>query len=636
MSTRALALCLTCFATATSPLAGALELLELNDILEGPTPTSRQQAPYSGTSSRSKTLPFAGKAALSKDTRVAKQEFSTRLMKPEELAYEKAVYILDFKSAIQLALRQSLTLESMKSKTKTAEYEKLSAISQLLPDISVGYRQSRFQGGIQVFDGNPELAYITTILPELKATLPINLAGQQFFDISSRDRLLLAAEYVEKLVTDQHLYYVSSDYLNLLNQHLAIQAAQQNLEESQAQLKFAKARFEEGLGVLLEVLEAQNEVDAQTKNMLRIKQEIIAANQRLNAHFGFSHTTTIIPVMESVTPLSVFDESTTDLDSLLQTALTTSPKAKQAFHRYEAAQLQMKSAIASLFPTLTASTYANLIGNEFDNLLTSRFAGVEINLNVLEGMGVTSYARIKQMQENTKRVMLDYEQTKRDIERDITTMYYGLENTKAQLPIAKNQLLTAEQGKDQAWGRYQNGVGSYLELLQSSSRLQGARTGYVGQQLEYRRKQLEIAYQVGALRNILLKQGLPQIVNLPTYGESSAATDQYAVTTRPIQAMNTASPSVSATPSQSSLSNQSRMLPGREKKQSSSMSYTSDTLPQPAMQGEYAPYAGSAYANPVEHPLAPPYLPSSSTMSRDAVPERVPKGYAVRVDGRTY
>jgi|GEM_PF-4376981 len=619
----ALCLCLVTVASVVSPAAMALEL---DDILEAPSSKNVQSVPYSGKAKTAAPLPFA----TQKDTRVAKQQFGTRLMKPEELAYDKAVYILDFKSAIQLALRRSLTLETIKSKTKSAGLDKLSSISQLLPDVSVGYRQSRFQGGIQVFDGNPELAYITTVLPELKATLPINLAGQQFFDISSRDKLLQTAEYVEKLVTDQHLYFVSSDYLNLLNQHLAIQAAQQNLEESQAQLKFAKARFEEGLGVLLEVLEAQNEVDAQTKNVLTIKQEIIAANQRLNAHFGFSHTTTIIPVMESVTPLSVFDESTTDLESLLQMALNQSPQAKQAFHRYEAAQQQMKAAIASLFPTLTASTYVNLIGNRLDNTLTSRYAGVQIDMNVLEGMGVTSYARIQEMKENTKRVMLDYEQTKRDIERDITILFHGLENTAAQLPIAKNQLLTAEQGKDQAWGRYQNGVGSYLELLQASSRLQGARTGYVAQQLDYRRKQLEVAFKVGTLRTTLLKQGLPQIVNMPTFGESSSSSGDYQVTNRPIQAMNQRSSSPMAQAKMSTP--KSTMLPGREKTKVGMMNTAKDTtLPKKgAANGNPMPQAGRQRMDPSQHPLAPAYL------SRDAVPERLPAGYAVRVDGKEF
>jgi outer membrane protein TolC len=588
----------------------------------------------------------------------ALDNFHTDLNKPENMVYKNNVYLLDFKSAIQLALRQSLTLEMMRSKTKSSTYAKREALAELLPDISLGYRQSRFQGGIQVFDGNPNLAYISTVLPEIKATLPINLAGQQVFNIKTREQQILVAEHLEQLVTDESLFYISSDYLNLLTQHLILQAAYQNLEESKAQMTFAKARYEEGLGVLLEVLEAQNIVDAQTRRVMDTKQEMLAANQRLNAQFGFPHQTILIPVMDSITQLKLYDAEHLSVEDIVQQGMSSSPRYKQAFHKLEGAKQTFKSVVASLFPTLTVSGYLNQVGTDFNNVIESKYGGFEVNLNVLEGLGVSAHSRVKQAQETLKQANLEYEQQKRDIEKDMAIEVHSLKKTAALLPIAKNQLLTAEEAKGQAWGRYKAGIGSYLELLQASSNLQNARTQYVGEQLEYKRQQLKLAYQLGELKNRLVAMGLPEMLNMPTQVKSVAASDAYAnrpfkalqsapekagYNTGNINGMKNASPNSSQSYAPPSLNYQpQRMMPGNQG--------NLPAMPPPNMKQPMQNVTGNApYQH--THPMAPSYIKNNGASPQqgiapnpqelspqasrdlDELLEKVPAGYATPIQG---
>jgi outer membrane protein TolC len=624
--------------------------IELDDIMNG-------SKPGTGLSPSAHSTHLGSKPVAMPST------FNTELVKPEDMRYTSNVFLVDFKSAIQLALRQSLTLASMKSKSNESFYAKREALSELLPDISLGYRQSRFQGGIQVFDGNPNLAYITTILPEIKATLPINLAGAQIFNINSRDKQLLVAQHLEELVTDETLYYIASDYLNLLTQHLNLQAAHQNLEEDKAQLTFAKARYEEGLGVLLEVLEAQNKVDAQTRRVLDTKQEILAANQRLNAHFGFPHQTTLIPVMESVTALKLYDAEYLRVEDIIQQAMASSPRSKQAFYKREAAQQAFRSTVASLFPTLTLSGYLNQVGNDWDNLLESRYGGVEINLNILQGLGMTTHARVKQSQEVLKQANIDYEQQRRDIERDMAIEVNALKKTAQLLPVVKNQLLTAEEAKGQAWGRYQSGVSSYLELLQASSTLQNARTQYIAEQLDYRRQQLKLAFQLGELKQKLVAMGLPEMVNMPTHTGSTASSEALgkrpfkALSSRETQSYGASSPSHAGVATHShapqmpyrapvSASRSDDLPPMPPPKTGAAMP---SAMPQGStprmMPGHTSPMGANAmnttYSSPTRntsrgldtsyshtHPMAPGYIkPSNSTLM-----QKVPPGYAVPIE----
>jgi outer membrane protein TolC len=340
---------------------------------------------------------------------------------------------------------------------------------------------------------------LTTIQPEFRARLPLNLGGAEIFDILAKADQVKLNKAAQHLVSQEQLLFLSEDFLNLISLNLEVQALHQAKSEAEGQLKLAKARYGEGVGILLEVLEAQNLLDAQSQKILSTAEQLKATNYRLNVSFGFKSDTEIVPKLSSVTQLKFFNEaiSVAQCQSL---ALEESPVLKQALSDMKAKQNEFRKSVAAFAPTVNLNGYLNQIGPNRNNLLESKYAGIEIQWDALEGLGLTKTAKSKQAYEDFKVSTLVYQLKKREVDKEVATQFNAMQTQKALIPLAKNRLLTAEQAKEQAFGRYQNGLGNYLEVLTASSNLIQARSGYVQQQLNYKRSQLKLANNLGTLK----------------------------------------------------------------------------------------------------------------------------------------
>jgi glucose/arabinose dehydrogenase len=147
-----LLLCLLCTGTLALQTATAIEL---EDILNEPgsTPASRQ-----AYSTKSPILPTTAEPDIN-TADFKNAAFATKLTKPEDMVINPNALVLDFKEALNLGIHNNLVLAIMEHNTKRSKAAKLESISNLLPDLQFYYRQSRFVGGIQIFDGNPRKAY---------------------------------------------------------------------------------------------------------------------------------------------------------------------------------------------------------------------------------------------------------------------------------------------------------------------------------------------------------------------------------------------------------------------------------------------------------------------------------------------
>jgi len=405
--------------------------IELDDIL-------KEKPQYSTTMPTNPANTITAKPSNSYQT----SSFATKLTKPEDMVINPNALVLDFKEALNLGIHNNLVLAIMGHNTKRSQAAKLESISNLLPDLQFYYRQSRFVGGIQVFNGTPNKAYITTILPEFRARLPLNLGGAEIFDILAKADQVKLNKAAQHLVSQDQLFYLSDDFLNLISLNLELQALHQAKAEAEGQLKLAKARYAEGVGVLLEVLEAQNLVDAQSQKILTTTEQLKSTNYRINVHFGFKADTEIVPKLSSVTQLKFFNDELT-VAQCQQIATEQSPTLKQAFNEMKSKQNEFRKSVAAFFPNINLNGYLNQIGPNRHNLLESKYAGFEVQWDALEGLGLTKTSKSKQVYEDFKVATLSYQLKQREVEKEVATQFQAMQTQKALIPLAKNRLLTA-------------------------------------------------------------------------------------------------------------------------------------------------------------------------------------------------
>jgi outer membrane protein len=496
--------------TATSPAekpASSNKVLSKQLVLEGG---------HSAVGSKSTTPQVGLLPATMPVNPNAAETFRTELLQPAGAATDLT---LSLPEVVNLALQHSLGLLIANVQSKQALAFKKEAYGDFLPNLLLSFRYSDFDGGIQIFTGEPVRAKISTLLPEARINLPINVGGAALFKLKARDRNYLLKQFAEQVVTQDTLLEVSDTYINLLNRYLEMSLIEQSKQEAEAQLALSQARFDEGLGILLEVLESKNQVQQQQQRSLEAKQALKEANYRLNTYLGFTPEVSIVPTLTSVTELNLY-QNTETLDSLLAFALAHEPNVKQAQARSESRRAAYRQVIAEAFPTLNLNAFFNGIGKRFDGLQTTRYHGIELTFNALEGLGVKPYQKIQQAKLEWQEAELAVEQQQRKVREQVASAFIAFQTSEKRVDVSKERLAISERSREQANGRYEAGLGNYLEVLSAATSLQQARNQYVATLLSYKRNQLALARQVGDLKNRLL--ALLPVGNAPTANNTTA------------------------------------------------------------------------------------------------------------------
>lgn len=419
---------------------------------------------------------------------------------------------LTLQDMLQRALDNSLDVAIAEVQQQRAVHVKREAYGRFLPNLLLSYRQNRFQGAFQDQEGNLIPAAITTYQPgEARVNLPINLGGEALFNLREKEQRLLVQQVATTLARQSTLLNVSLGFFDLLEGYLNVALLRQSLTEAEAQVTLSQARFEEGVGVLIEVLESKGLRNTTLQKELNGLLSIRQTTSNLSRYLGLPADTMLFPQLDSVLALSLY-EQTTGLDTLQNQALALSPLREQQQHLVEASELRLRQAIAEAFPTVNLAAYINLTGNRADNFIANRFAGLEVNLNVLEGLGVPRVQRIRQAQQDVAEAKLRLEQTERNVQVSVAQAYWDWQTSLQRVELAKVQLETAQRTRQQALGRYEAGIGNYLEVVTAATSLQEARNRYLNQVLASKRAQLLLANTVGELDDKLLAQVLQRAV----------------------------------------------------------------------------------------------------------------------------
>jgi outer membrane protein len=102
-----------------------------------------------------------------------------------------------------------------------------------------------------------------------------------------------------------------------------------------------------------------------------------------------------------------------------------------------------------------------------------------LNLSMPIFDGFTTTAEIRKSKTDNQNASLSLEQLKQQIELDVRQAYYTYQESGERLKAQLKTIEQAEEGLKIARLRYQNGVGTQLEILSAEAALTLARTNYV-------------------------------------------------------------------------------------------------------------------------------------------------------------
>lgn len=180
---------------------------------------------------------------------------------------------------------------------------------------------------------------------------------------------------------------VTEAYYRLLQRQRLVRVAEQTVERAVFHLKEANARFESGLASRSDILKAEVERSNASLNLIRARNDELAAKGLLNNLLG----------IEANTPLSVVDDlgkevekTELNFDALSQSAIQNRPEVKQMASRVQWQKSNIKFARSEYFPNLSANGSYDWSGASTSSLDRGWFVGLSLDFPLFNGFSTKS------------------------------------------------------------------------------------------------------------------------------------------------------------------------------------------------------------------------------------------------------
>ena len=286
-------------------------------------------------------------------------------------------------------------------------------------------------------------------------------------------------------------------YTVLLNKQL-VEINRQSVEQQRAHLMSTRKLFEQGQVSELDTLRAWVDYTNLQPQVLRAVNNLLIAENQLKDLMGLDLEEAIVVVGE----LDYEPAANPSLEALQEEAFRNRPELRQL--EFEAAMRSQNVGItrADLMPKLfLTGSYQSLaqsdafdLGSGFQN---SFFGGLRIEWPLFNGMRTS--ARVQQARLEYENAQYRLRLFRDQLKMEIKTIFLNLNEAAKRVEVQRHAIRQAERALFMARRRYNEGVGTQLELGDALLALNLTRTNYVQAVFDYQLALAELEKAVGRI-----------------------------------------------------------------------------------------------------------------------------------------
>lgn len=440
-------------------------------------------------------------SAYAEDTDVKPIQVRVSTLKTEQ-------YPIDLSTALKLIEDQNLMIAQDQKNSEVVKSRYRQSQAALLPNIEGSYTQSRLEGGQQVF-GDVVTVIRKTVQPQLTASWTLYPGGKTIFDMLAARRRTQSANYLVKGTYQDQLSQATQDYYKLLAAYRQKDVALEALSLSEEQVKSNQALVDVGKGIPLDLSRAKTDYAQRQSTLVQSETAIIQAEQTLLNRLNLDPDIHLIPA-----ELNLADETKKlipqeePVEKLIATAIDNNQAIKTGEADLKALGLDYKSVFSEIIPSVTVRSYVNGTGPKYNALTKTTFAGVTVNMNLLDNLGLQIPFRLQEKKKLIEQKTLAQQQLIRDTQSAVMTAYLSSENQRSAIEAAQQAVKSAEESYDLASGRYNAGYGINLDVLDARSALVTAKNTLIQAMLTYNQAQVQLVGAMGLVTPANLTQGI--------------------------------------------------------------------------------------------------------------------------------
>jgi outer membrane protein len=352
------------------------------------------------------------------------------------------------------------TLVSAREAINIAKLQKRQAQSSYYPQVNVSsdYNRSKVEGS----ESNKSLAAsgsVSQLIYDFGKT-PASVR-----ETDENINIELQNYYTTELTI---LLNVKTAYYTVLRTKEGVTIAQEALDNAKLHLKLADRSYTIGIVAKLDVAKAQVEVANAELSLVSAKNDYLVSIRSLNNAMGLD-TNTYETIDLPETPYSTVS---IELPQFILAALRDRPDVRIFKNQREQLKAGLLIAERGHFPTISASGNYSQSGN-ITPLKDSWSGNLGLSFSLFNGFNTESQIQVAKANlrnlDSLERKMIQ------DVQLDVATNYLNVKSGEEKIKAAQSLVDQAKESLQLATGRYQNGLGSFLDLTDAQVSYSNAR-----------------------------------------------------------------------------------------------------------------------------------------------------------------
>ena len=278
---------------------------------------------------------------------------------------------------------------------------------------------------------------------------------------------ILASEFGARTVQISLIADVASAYYQLLDYGQRLEMSKITLASRQKSLNIIQKRFERGIIPEIDVNQAQIQLEIAAGAIPQYQRLIARTEHTLNLLLGQ------LP-MEIKAGRALVDQEQPPFvpTTLPSELLERRPDIRQALARLHAANASVGVAVAQRFPVVNLTSTLGLASSEVSNMVSRGLiwnAGASLLGPLFDFK--RSKSRVAVAEEKTRQALLAYERTVLKAFGEVEDALVDVDTYRRESEAAGRKVAAAENAARLSFKRYEKGVSSFLEVLDSERTL---------------------------------------------------------------------------------------------------------------------------------------------------------------------
>jgi len=423
---------------------------------------------------------------------------------------------LDLNEAIQTALGNNPSIETIKNNLQIQKYNIKSTKGDLFPNLnfSTGWNRSHtfskggiiFQNGIPITISDQDNTQDNfNLLLNANVILFDGFANYERVDLENENErsLILILEREKNGV----VINVSQYFFDVLKKEQIVKTNEDNLAESISQLDKIREYFNAGKITMADVYKQEVQVAQNELNLVQAKNEfkkakvdlLFAMNEDINKEYDIDSEGIKSDLSEA--DLELILENSRDIEKLVKSAISNRYDYKAGLQDIKIYNTRLSIARKNLyFPILTAFGNYNLSGTDLRKITNTRVAGYGLSLSfpIFQGFNLDVNEQIAEV--NVKQKSEDLKLLERQIKSEIKKAVLDLETAYKQIEILETNIVSAEQDKLLSEESYRVGLATILDVQTANTKLNNLRLERINAIYNFIISKMSIDYYTGQLK----------------------------------------------------------------------------------------------------------------------------------------